>query len=471
MIAVGHVSGEVSMFQIQKELPPDLIPLEMAASLIQSKPIERYTIGGEHRGRITCVEWSKNGMKLFSGDANGVVILTEFDFIEHISKSMEIINEAYDIVQLCFSSPWLIVSTVYRTIICVKDTVRSGTSSDDKWKVSQIGKADRKVLNNFGAVFTGTNNRKPSIVCSRPGFRFWLADTDANVSHTFLLKDSVLRATYEVPLLNPVHNKQIEMKQTHFGPCFNYYGGLIVTYCESIIFIINLEQLKVVATVKRLRKIQYLSINQTEIFILEGGRSLIRLAPTPETLNHLNSRNFVSNGSTSSLHHKLVNELPIEYEIEEETVTDADECIELPPIEYIQLDTPLECKLNEHNLLREDKLLLEHSRKLEVFEKINFLDYDDSILFNTGAKKKKKQFTNKIDGVVEIGRQAVTINADHDNKLPNKLELNSGRCSNYNNTDKNSTNNDDEGERAAKPCYLQTSVCRVLRLVPKININ
>lgn len=40
----------------------------------------RYTIGNLHKSQITAIEWSKNGMRLFSGDKNGVIIMTEIDF-------------------------------------------------------------------------------------------------------------------------------------------------------------------------------------------------------------------------------------------------------------------------------------------------------------------------------------------------------------------------------------------------------
>jgi hypothetical protein len=42
--------------------------------------VERYTISGLHSSAVTAIEWSMNGMKLFSGDKNGLVVLTEIDF-------------------------------------------------------------------------------------------------------------------------------------------------------------------------------------------------------------------------------------------------------------------------------------------------------------------------------------------------------------------------------------------------------
>lgn len=414
MVAAGNANGEVTVFQIQKELPIELASDKIAAALITPRPIERYTIKDSCRGSITSLEWSKNGMKLFSGDSNGIVMLTEFDFCQHISKSSDVINEKFGIVQMQFTHPWLLVSTLYRAIVCRK--MDSG-----EWKVSQIGRTDRKMLNDFGAVFqhsTDFSHRKPpAIVCARPGFRFWLADVDGNVSHTFLLKDSVndVRTIVEVPILNPNANKAVNIKDTYFGRCFYFMAKFIVTYCESMVFIIDLNKLKVLATIRRLRKIQYLTVNGNEIFIVEGGRSIVRVSIEPEHLP--------GGGKYVPANHTNLMSTDSNIEIQEETITQADECFELPPIENIRLDVPLDCRISEHNLLKEDKLLLEHSRKLEVFEKINTLDYDDSILFQSGTKKKKKASAvvgttvnnvvtvdsgddTRCDGIVEIGRQA-----------------------------------------------------------------
>lgn len=455
MIAAGNTNGEVSIFQIQKELPSELVNYELAASLITSNPIERYTIKDAYRSAITCVEWSKNGMKLFSGDSHGIVVQTELDFSDHICKSIEVINEKFAIVQMQFSSPWLLVSSLYRAIVCKQDESK-------QWKVSQIGRTDRKVLNDFGAVFTpiDIDHRKPpSIICARPGFRFWLADVDGNVSHTFLLKDSINEESiYDVPLLNPMHTKPINIKDTYFGPCFYYLRKYIVTYCESTIFIVNLDKLKVMATIKRLRNIQYLTVNGNEIFIIEGGRSIVRISIVPES----GSANAGKTQYVPLLNGNLIDQ---NIEVQEEKITQADECFELPPIENIQLDIPIACQIGDHNLLKQDKLLLEHSRKLEVFEKINTLDYDESILFRVGTKKKKKTSVHsassdeaKIDGVVEIGRQAEFF----DHKKTNGAAMASNDIPKETEPE---ISNDDYLQNApfaefmTKPCLMQASFC------------
>lgn len=75
MVAAGDDSGRVTIFQIEKEHPPDL-----GSIAPKPKPIERFTITGLRLSPVTCVQWSKNGMKLFSGDRSGKVVLTEINY-------------------------------------------------------------------------------------------------------------------------------------------------------------------------------------------------------------------------------------------------------------------------------------------------------------------------------------------------------------------------------------------------------
>lgn len=361
---------------------------------------------------------------------------------------MEILNEAYDIVQMNFCKPWLLISTIYRAIICEREL-------DGKWKVSQIGKKDRKVLSDFGSTFMGSP-RSPSIISGRPGFRFWVADTQGNVSHTYLLKDAISKSSFEVPLLNPGRiNNQIPL---NFGQCFPFMNNYLITYNHNVIYFLNLDKLKIEATIKRLRKIQSLSVCDTEIFILEGPRTLIRISTAPEPPNKTCSKimfNPMMAGSAIMTQNATFIP-PVEFEAEEEDIINAEECFELPPIENIDLKTPLHTSMAEHNLLRQDQLLLEHSKKAEIFEKINQLDYDDSILFhkNSGSSKggdssvsgvKRKKNKNKIttistgtNGIVEIGQQAEPDKTSF--KDPMK-KLN------------------ERQEKTTRPCVLEASFC------------
>ncbi|KAG8226574.1 hypothetical protein J437_LFUL007266, partial [Ladona fulva] len=142
MIAVGSEDGNVTVFQIPRPVP-DVAPPSLYSK--QNRQIERFTIGGLHASPVTSLEWSPNGMSLFSGDKLGIIVLTEIDFYMHLSKSREIINEKYEVVQLSYHSSTgaphgklLLVSTTYRTTLC------SWRQEDRTWKVSQLGQRERK---------------------------------------------------------------------------------------------------------------------------------------------------------------------------------------------------------------------------------------------------------------------------------------------------------------------------------------
>lgn len=44
---------------------------------------------------VTAVEWSLNGMKLFSGDKNGLVVLTQIDFYMVSAANVNVILHDY----------------------------------------------------------------------------------------------------------------------------------------------------------------------------------------------------------------------------------------------------------------------------------------------------------------------------------------------------------------------------------------
>ena len=44
--------------------------------------LERFIVSDVHHVALTCLTWSTNGMKLFSGDKQGCVGCTEVDFVE-----------------------------------------------------------------------------------------------------------------------------------------------------------------------------------------------------------------------------------------------------------------------------------------------------------------------------------------------------------------------------------------------------
>ena len=42
--------------------------------------MQKYEVQNIHRTKVKCMKWSQNAMKLYSGDDNGVINCTEFDY-------------------------------------------------------------------------------------------------------------------------------------------------------------------------------------------------------------------------------------------------------------------------------------------------------------------------------------------------------------------------------------------------------
>lgn len=47
--------------------------------------LQEFVVQGLHKARVTCSNWSLNGMKLFTGDDQGLVVCTEFDAFQVIN--------------------------------------------------------------------------------------------------------------------------------------------------------------------------------------------------------------------------------------------------------------------------------------------------------------------------------------------------------------------------------------------------
>ncbi|XP_044270241.1 WD repeat-containing protein CG11141 [Tribolium madens] len=287
MVACGSNDGSINIFQIPKS-HPDSIPENLRP---KSKQVERFTVSDLHKCAVTAIEWSKNGMKLFSGDKNGCIVLTEIDFYMHICKSVEILNESYEVVQLSYSQQRLLVSTTYRSIICQRH---------GKWKVCQVGKKDRKILGPFGGLIhqNGPKTNDAVLYCTRPGLRIWVADCDGNVNKTLLFKDLLKKECTEVPIINPI-SRNLKMlkplKEPSFGVLLPFSHNLLLTYNNDVIYVLDPEQMTIISTMSHFRSVLCVATHKDEIFILEEDRSVVRISYKPEeTFDCVNSASPVA---------------------------------------------------------------------------------------------------------------------------------------------------------------------------------
>ena len=274
MVAAGTEHGVVTVFQIPKN-PPDSLPDSLKPK--QKKQVERYSISGLHNSAVTTIEWSKNGMKLFSGDQDGLVVLTEIDFYMHLSKSSELLNEKYAVVQLSYQQGSLLVSTILRTIL---------VNRNENGKVTQVGQKERKILGKLGAVFGARQNCGQDVViyASRPGLRLWQADKIGTVLKTLIFKDAIRTGHTEVELLNPAPESSKKNRgEPTFGVILPFCDDLLVTYSDDIIYVVNPQTIAITSIITDLRRVTDVACTKDEIFVLEGERNIIRIAYYPET--------------------------------------------------------------------------------------------------------------------------------------------------------------------------------------------
>ncbi|KAH1003889.1 hypothetical protein HUJ04_003730 [Dendroctonus ponderosae] len=294
MVACGNKEGGITIFQIPKS-HPEALPESLKP---QQKQVERYTVADLHNSPITALEWSKNGIKLFSGDKAGSIVLTEIDFYLHVCKSLEILNESYEVVQLSYRQQNLLISTTFRSIVC---------QYSDKWKVCQVGKKDRKVLGKFGGLIYqhGYTAQDVILYTARPGLRIWIADVVGQVHKTLLFKDLLCKDCPQVPVLNPI-SKALQsrkpQKEAAFGMVQQFCDNLLVSHSNDVVYILDPHSMNVLATVNNLRRytfhfLEVMTINviigysildvatyKDELFILEDSRSLLRISYHPEFL-------------------------------------------------------------------------------------------------------------------------------------------------------------------------------------------
>ncbi|XP_050517253.1 WD repeat-containing protein CG11141 [Diabrotica virgifera virgifera] len=378
MVACGNAAGNINIFQIPKSYP-DNLPDSLKP---KNKQVERYTVAGLHKASISAIDWSKNGMKLFSGDKNGGVVLTEIDFYMHICKSVEILNEAYEVVQLSYNQQRLLVSTTYRSIICQKL---------DKWKVAQVGTKDRKVLGSFGGIIY-QHSEKPSdtcLYCTRPGLRMWISDVDGNVQKTLLFKELLTKECPEVPLINPIslNLKRLKpQKESSFGVLLPFNEKLLVTHNNDIVYILDPKEMTIIATVSHLRGVLHVATHRDEIFILEEDRSLVRISFRPETMGSVGSTttdSFLPLNSLKDLTSKL----------QSSSIIPA-----IPPIVENIFNHDMNIHTDETIIMNAEEALESPARTSNIthdvqkkFEEIGKKEFEHNILFKKSRYKKKRK--------------------------------------------------------------------------------
>ncbi|XP_077587757.1 tectonin beta-propeller repeat-containing protein 2 [Stigmatopora nigra] len=264
LVATGTASGRVAVFQLVSPLPG------------RNKQLRRFDVVGLHKGSVTSLAWSTNGMKLFSGDDKGRVVFSALDLDQGTCTPVLLLEELGGIVQLDYSQRVLLVSTQQRSLLYCTNTQQ----------VQQIGGKPRKSSGRFGACFLPALCKQSDlqVFAARPGLRLWRSDVSGQVVDTRLLKGvfNTQIPHFEVfPRSGPAGAYRPSERQLGVLSCF-FKENWILSWNEYSIYVVDCANQVLVGALESSGDIVSLSCCDNEIFILKGDRDLIRLSDGPE---------------------------------------------------------------------------------------------------------------------------------------------------------------------------------------------
>lgn len=266
LVAVGTASGRVAIFQLVSPLPG------------RNKQLRRFDVVGLHKGSVTSLAWSTNGMKLFSGDDKGRVVFSTLDLDQGLCKPVLLLEESSGVVQMEYSHQVLLVSTQQRSLLyCTQ-----------KQEVLQLGTKPRKSSGRFGACFLPGLCKQSDlqVFAARPGLRLWRSDVRGQVEDTRLLKplfNSQVPQFELFPRPDPIGAYRPADQQLGLLSCF-LREGWILSWNEYSLYVLDCLNQVIIGALESSGDIVSVTCCDNEIFILKGDRDIIRLSNTPEGL-------------------------------------------------------------------------------------------------------------------------------------------------------------------------------------------
>ncbi|XP_054862089.1 tectonin beta-propeller repeat-containing protein 2 [Amphiprion ocellaris] len=266
LVAVGTASGRVAVFQLVSPLPG------------RNKQLRRFDVVGLHKGSVTSLAWSTNGMKLFSGDDKGRVVFSALDLDQGVCKPALLLEESSGVVQMEYSHQVLLVSTQQRSLLYCTQTQ----------EVLQLGTKPCKSSGRFGACFLPALCKQSDlqVFAARPGLRLWRSDIRGQVEDTRLLKPlfNTQIPQFELfPRPAPIGAYRPAERQLGLLSCF-LREGWILSWNEYSIYVLDCLNEVIIGALESSGDIVSVSCCENEIFVLKGDRDIIRLSNSPEGL-------------------------------------------------------------------------------------------------------------------------------------------------------------------------------------------
>ncbi|XP_014915506.1 tectonin beta-propeller repeat-containing protein 2 isoform X2 [Poecilia latipinna] len=267
LVAAGTASGRVVVFQLVSPLPG------------RNKQLRRFDVVSLHKGSITSLTWSANGMKLFSGDDKGRVVFSALDLDQGVCKPVLLLEEPSGVVQMEYRHQVLLVSTQQRSVLyCTQ-----------KQEVLQLGTKPRKRTGRFGACFLPALCKQSDlqVYAARPGLRLWRSNVRGEVEETRLLKsffDKQIPQFELFPRPGPVGAYRPADRQLGLLSCF-FREGWILSWNEYSIYVFDCLNEVIIGCLESSGDIVSVSSCENEIFVLKGDREIVRLSSNPEGIS------------------------------------------------------------------------------------------------------------------------------------------------------------------------------------------
>ncbi|XP_038156812.1 tectonin beta-propeller repeat-containing protein 2 [Cyprinodon tularosa] len=264
LVAVGTALGRVVVFQLVSPLPG------------RNKQLRRFDVVSLHKGSITALTWSANGMKLFSGDDKGRVVFSALDLDQGVCKPVLLLEEPSGVVQMEYRHQVLLVSTQQRSLLYCTQTQ----------EVLQLGTKPRKRTGRFGACFLPALCKQSDlqVYTARPGLRLWRSNVRGEVEHTRLLRSFFEKQIPQFELFprpGPMGAYRPADRQLGLLSCF-LKEGWILSWNEYSIYVFDCLNEVIIGALESSGDIVSVSSCDNEIFILKGDREIIRLSNNPE---------------------------------------------------------------------------------------------------------------------------------------------------------------------------------------------
>nr|XP_026689605.1 tectonin beta-propeller repeat-containing protein 2-like isoform X2 [Ciona intestinalis] len=265
-----------------------------------AKQVRKFFLGKLHPSSVSCMEWSSNGMKLFSADALGSIYCTKVDTEANSCHASSIYQETSEVTQLEYRHKILLISTMEHTLLY---------NTDQNIFTNVGSKPIRK--GPYGGCFNINTlvERELKVFATRPNLRFWVADNTGKVLSTVKMKENLQQHKKLISLEETSDEvpQSVDQSKLQLGKVLHVGKHCFVTFTDSTLCVINHSSNAIVGLISNCTEIMDVATTCDEIFILSSNRKLYRLAWTPDQV-YMGSKSHNAHSSATETFKKDMKE-------------------------------------------------------------------------------------------------------------------------------------------------------------------